>query len=123
MAHPEIEFDAPDLLAQLDGPTADIDTLPFGVVVMDRSGTVTAYNHAESELSGLAPSSVIGRNFFEQVGPCTNNYLVAQRFADSDELDDIIDYVFTFKMAPTPVRLRMLAASGADHQYLLVKRR
>jgi len=43
------------------------------------------------------------------VGPCTNNYLVAQRFLDCDELDEQLDYVFTFRMAPTPVRLRMLA--------------
>lgn len=118
-----IGFDAPDLLALLDEPDADIDALPFGVVVMDRSGSVTAYNRAESELSGLDPAAVIGRHFFEQVGPCTNNYLVAQRYADDAELDVTIDYVFTFKMAPTPVRLRMLAAAGAGRQYLAVQRR
>ena len=123
MAPAAFAFDSPDLLALLDGPDVDIDAAPFGVVAMDRSGVVTGYNLAESELSGLDPAAVIGRHFFEQVGPCTNNYLVAQRFSDSDELDETIDYVFTFKMAPTPVRLRMLADAGADRQYLLVQRR
>ena len=123
MAPAELAFDSPDLLARVAGRDVEIDAVPFGVVAMDRSGVVTGYNLAESELSGLDPAAVIGRHFFEQVGPCTNNYLVAQRFSDSDELDETIDYVFTFKMAPTPVRLRMLAAAGADRQYLLVQRR
>jgi hypothetical protein len=39
------------------------------------------------------------------------------------DLDDTIDYVFTFRMAPTPVRLRMLARAGAGHQYLVVSGR
>lgn len=123
MAPAELAFDSPDLLAWVAGRDVEIDAVPFGVVAMDRSGVVTGYNLAESELSGLDPAAVIGRHFFEQVGPCTNNYLVAQRFSDSDELDETIDYVFTFKMAPTPVRLRMLADAGADRQYLLVQRR
>lgn len=123
MSDSVVQFEAPDLPELLQSPDADIDALPFGVVVMDRSGVVTAYNQAESRLSGLDPAAVIGQNFFEQVGPCTNNYLVAQRFTDDDDLDEVIDYVFTFRMAPTPVRLRLLASSGAPHQYLVVQRR
>ena len=73
-----------------------------------------------SVVSGLTPARVIGRNFFTDVGPCTNNYLVAQRYADSDDLDEQLDYVFTFRMAPTPVRLRLLARKGSERQYLAV---
>jgi photoactive yellow protein len=29
------------------------------------------YNRAESELSGLQPQRVLGRNFFQEVAPCT----------------------------------------------------
>lgn len=123
MTPTEFVFDSPALLAQLERSDIDIDSAPFGVIAMDRAGIVTAYNRSESKLSGLDPDSVVGCNFFEQVGPCTNNYLVAQRFADSDELDEIIDYVFTFKMAPTPVRLRMLAGADSERQFLLVQRR
>jgi hypothetical protein len=64
---------------------------------------------------------VTGRNFFADIGPCTNNFLVAQRYADSDELDEQLDYVFTFRMAPTPVRLRLLARAGSLRQYLAVR--
>jgi hypothetical protein len=63
---------------------------------------------------------VLGRNFFEAVALCTNNYLIAQRYADEDELDEFLDFVFTFRMAPTPVRIRMMAMAGSPRQYLAV---
>jgi photoactive yellow protein len=118
------QFDDQELLDSLESVSlAGIDDIGFGLVVMDRHGTVLGYNQRESRLSGLPPASVIGRNFFTDVGPCTNNYLVAQRYTDSDELDERLDYVFTFKMAPTPVRLRLLARKGSERQYLAVQRR
>lgn len=117
------EFTAPDLLDALERSAGSYDELEFGLVVMDRSGSVLEYNRAEAGLSGLNQTSVVGRNFFAEVGPCTNNFLVAQRFVESDALDETIDYVFTFRMAPTPVRLRMMAAAGSDRQYLAVVRR
>jgi photoactive yellow protein len=118
------QFDDPALLDGLESVAlAEIDDVAFGLVVMDRDGVVRGYNQRESRLSGLAPADVTGRNFFTDVGPCTNNYLVAQRYADSDELDEQLDYVFTFRMAPTPVRLRLLARKGSDRQYLAVQPR
>lgn len=102
---------------------ADIDDIGFGLIVMDRAARVLGYNAAESRLSGLPPEGVLGRNFFVDVGPCTNNYLVAQRYADAQELDEQLDYVFTFRMAPTPVRLRLLARAGSPRQYLAVQPR
>jgi photoactive yellow protein len=117
-------FDDPDLLSALESvPLAEIDAIGFGLIVMDRDGTVLGYNQRESRLSGLPPAGVAGRNFFTDVGPCTNNYLVAQRYADSDELDEPLDYVFPFRMAPTPVRLRLLARKGSQRQYLAVQPR
>jgi photoactive yellow protein len=118
------QIDDPALLDGLESVAlAEIDDVAFGLVVMDRDGVVRGYNQRESRLSGLAPADVTGRNFFTDVGPCTNNYLVAQRYADSDELDEQLDYVFTFRMAPTPVRLRLLARKGSDRQYLAVQPR
>ncbi len=113
----------PDLAKALDELAAEaLDRLDFGVVRMDRAGRVTAYNSAEAEVSGLASADVVGQDFFVQVAPCTNNYLVAQRFRDEDELDGLIDYIFTFRMLPTPVRLRMLKRPDSPHQYLVVER-
>jgi photoactive yellow protein len=118
------QFGEPGLLEALEAiPLDGIDGFRFGLIVMSRSGAVTGYNALESQRSGLLATRVMGRNFFVDVGPCTNNYLVAQRFADSDELDEQLDYVFTFRMAPTPVRLRLLARAGSLRQYLAVRSR
>lgn len=117
-----LAFGEPGLLDALEMTPLDvIDEIEFGLIAMDRSGEVVGYNAFESSRSGLLPERVVGRNFFADVGPCTNNYLVAQRFADCDDLDEQLDYVFTFRMAPTPVRLRLLARAGSLRQYLAVR--
>ena len=79
------------------------------------------YNRFESNLSGLPVDRVVGKHFFEQVAPCTNNYLVAERFLE-EPLDEQLDYVFTYRMKPTKVRLRLLKSPSAEHQYLLVEK-
>jgi photoactive yellow protein len=122
------EFTDPGLLDTLEAAPLDgFDEFAFGLIVMDRSGRVIGYNQAESQLSGLPVPEVTGRNFFVEVGPCTNNYLVAQRYQDQaseqGELDEQLDYVFTYRMAPTPVRLRLLARKGSSRQYLAVELR
>ncbi len=119
-----LDFDSSDVFEQLEAIVDDpsrLDELAFGVVAMDLEGTVLAYNLVESRLSGLAADRVLGVHFFSAVAPCTNNYLVAARFEEND-LDDTIPYVFTLRMRPTPVRLRLLKRADADHQYLLVAR-
>jgi photoactive yellow protein len=122
------QFGDPGLLDALEsGPVDRIDDLGFGLIVMDRDGGVTGYNQTESKLSGLPVGEVAGRNFFVEVGPCTNNYLIAQRYQDcaaqDHELDEQLDYVFTYRMSPTPVRLRLMARRGSARQYLAVRLR
>lgn len=116
-------FDSPDALAWLEAAsTQELDALPFGVIQMAAGGLVTAYNTWESEKSGLSKDRVLQRNFFADVAPCMNNYLVAERFLAEPELDAMLDYILTLRMAPTPVKLRLLKSSAAEHMYLLVKR-
>ena len=102
---------------------AELDTLPFGIVAMTLDGTVEHYNIAEGKLAGLTPSRVIGRNFFTAVAPCTNNFMVAHRFAEETEIDDVINYVFTLRMAPKKVHLRMMKRPESKQMYLVVERR
>src|SRR6478672_2857869 len=127
-AHGLPGFSDPGLLAALEAASpADLDALDVGVIVMDRAGVVLEYNHDESERSALPRSEVVGRNFFVVVGPCTNNLLVAGRFrraaSEQLDLDEEIDYVFTFRLRPVPVRLRMLAGRQASRQFLIVRTR
>jgi hypothetical protein len=47
--------------------------------------------------------------------------MVAQRFETEPALDAIVDYVFTLRMQPTKVRLRLLRQPGR-RMYLVVER-
>ncbi len=111
-----------NLLEQLNSATPNqLDQLPFGVIRMDTGGLVVDYNTFESALSGLSADRVVGRRFFEQIAPCTNNYLVSERFSENT-LDHQLDYVFTYRMKPTRVRLRLLKSPTSAYQYVLVQK-
>lgn len=110
-------------IRELDGmDDARLDTLPFGVIGLNAEGETVIYNATESSYAGLSRASVIGRPFFLATGVCMNNFLVAQRLEDEPELDATIDYVLTFRMRPTPVKLRMLKSAAARHRFILLRR-
>jgi photoactive yellow protein len=75
----------------------------------------------EARWAGLRPASVIGKNFFTHVAPCTNNEIVAVPFLTAHRLDLVIKYVFTYRMIATEVRLRLLKRPSSPLMYLLVK--
>lgn len=117
-----MEFGDVDLYDQLlSSSDAVLQDTPFGVVAMGEDHRVVMYNRTESTFSGLSPDRVIGRQFFSEVAPCTNNFMVAHRFETEAELDATIEYVFTLRMKPTPIRLRMLSRPDTARQFLLVQ--
>ena len=118
-----MDFADANMLEQLEGLSeSEIDRLPFGVITMDADGIVLHYNTTESTMAGLSRDRVLGLPFFSEVAPCTNNYMVAGRYEEAD-LDETLDYVFTLRMKPSPVKLRLLKSSKHAHQYMLVWRR
>ncbi|GGE82543.1 phosphonate transporter [Sphingomonas prati] len=107
----------------LDGmEPSECDALPFGVVGFKADTVVETYNATEARQSGLDPATVIGVPFFDIIAQCMNNFMVAQRFEDEPELDDIVPYVLTLRMRPTKVRLRLLATPEIARRYLLIER-
>jgi photoactive yellow protein len=116
-------FNDPELLDRLEASDdATLDMAPFGIIAMAEDGAVTGYNATESRYAGLTSERVLGRHFFTNVAPCTNNFMVAQRFETEPALDAVIDYVFTFRMKPTKVKLRMLKQPNRRRMYLVVER-
>jgi photoactive yellow protein len=110
-------------LAELQAmPPHVCDALPFGVVGINADGIAAIYNATEARMAGLDPKRVIGSDFFNAVGQCMNNFMVAQRFEDEPELDAIIPYVLTLRMRPTRVRLRMLAGKAGSLRFVLIER-
>ena len=103
-----------------------LDALPFGVIQVDDTGVVKLYNRYESQLSGIAAAAVIGRHFFTQIAPCTNNRLLYGRFRDgvvAGQFDATIPYTFTYKLRPTNVFIRLVRHTPSGTNWILVKRR
>ena len=118
----EMLFSAPDLLHRLNHLAhPQLDEINFGIIRMDQNGNIEAYNRAESLITGVNPIQALGKHFFTQIAPCTNNFMVASRY-EQEWLDEEIDYIFTYVTTPTRVRLRMLRAMDSPYNYLLVKR-
>ncbi|MDR5857784.1 phosphonate transporter [Caballeronia sp. LZ050] len=99
-----------------------LDELAFGVIGFDAAYAVTHYNAVESSSAGLSATRVLGRHLFEEVAPCMNNFMVAQRFEDEAELDEVVPYVLTLRMRPTPVQLRLMKSGRSGTRFLLVQR-
>ena len=65
MPNTDIDFNAPNLGKRIEALNQyEIDQLPFGVILLNREGTVLYYSATEARLSGYGESPV-GRNMFE----------------------------------------------------------
>jgi photoactive yellow protein len=101
----------------------EIDELPFGVIKIDRNGTVLQYNATESHFARREVGSVIGRNFFRDIAPCTRHPSFLGRFLegrDKGEIDVKFEYVFDFKMEPMLVTVQIRKSITDKHFWLLV---
>ncbi len=103
----------------------DLDGLAFGAIKLDGKGTILQYNAAEGAITGRDPGEVVGKNFFTEVAPCTNQPDFQGRFqkgVESGELNDLFEYTFDYKMAPTKVKVHMKKAITDDSYWVFVKR-
>lgn len=121
MTTADLEFSTSDLARRLpEISDKQLDLLDFGVVEMTHDGKVLRYNATESRCSGLPVERVIGRHFFTEVAPCSNNRKVAGRF-NEPAIDETNAYTFALRMKPVPVILRMIKAESSQTMYLLVR--
>lgn len=103
----------------------EVNDLVYGAVELDAQGVILSYNRAESELTGRKPEDVIGRNFFEEVAPCTRSNEFSGRFFKGVETGDfnaVFEYVFDHEMTPTKVRIIMVKSIDRQTYWLLIKR-
>mgnify|MGYP006279569715 CR=1 FL=1 len=121
----ELHFEDDDLAEKLRHADEDqLNNAPFGIIKVDDEGEVEFFNQYESELSGMDPEEVVGRNFFTQVAPCTNNRLFRGRFKKGvrrGELDETFTYTYTYKMRPTLVDVHMYR-DEAGHNWITVQK-
>jgi photoactive yellow protein len=101
----------------------EADALPYGLILLDRDGVIIGYNAAESRLSGLARSEVLGRDFFRDVAPCTRVRAFAGRYRQMVEAGEPghahFDFVFRFSYGEKRVSV-LLAYSPEIRQGAIV---
>jgi photoactive yellow protein len=111
-------FDAFDLqkIQQLHGE--ELDSAPFGVIVVDHTGTILEYNAYERSMTGIGARTVIGRNFFSDVAPCTAIHEFQGRFGEFLTSDDtsIEPFEFVFPLARGPQRVSVVFVRLANEQ-------
>lgn len=106
---------------------AELDALAFGVICLDEEGTILRYNLYESRLARLDRNQVIGRNFFNEVAPCTHTEAFEGRIrafaARGIEAEvERFDFVFDFRFGAQTVKIELTRAADAPRFYLFVNR-
>ncbi|HYO76266.1 MAG TPA: photoactive yellow protein [Thermoanaerobaculia bacterium] len=102
----------------------ELDQLPFGAIRLDKEGKILSYNMTESKLTGRDPKRVIGRNFFNEVAPCTNVQGFAGRFREGVAKGDmhvIFPYRFDFQMAPRDVTVTLFYSNQTGTAWVFVR--
>ena len=121
----ELEFDVDPVEDLLRLTEIEVDALPIGLLELDPRGVVLRYNRSEEELSGLDRADVVGRDFFEEIAPCTAVRAFRGRFdalaARSIPARDRFEFVFRFAHGERRVSISMVHDPHEARILLLVK--
>ncbi|MCC5854828.1 MAG: photoactive yellow protein [Idiomarina sp.] len=121
-----VQFGSDDIenkLAKMN--SGQLDSVAFGAIELDAQGKILKYNAAEGDITGRDPASVIGKNFFRDVAPCTNSTEFKGRFDEgvkNNNLNTMFEYTFDYEMKPTKVKVHMKKAIVGDAYWVFVKR-
>jgi photoactive yellow protein len=104
---------------------ACLDQLPIGAILVDDEGVIKRFNRYEEQLSGRSREKVIGRSFFSDVAPCTNDIELGARFREGIEdgnLDIDIEFSFPYpyNRVARDVRIRATSVHGQEDHINLV---
>jgi photoactive yellow protein len=105
--------------------TAEVDGLNLGAIQLDRDGKILAFNRFESSLAKLSAESVLGRNFFRDVAPCTDVKEFSGKFREgvaNKSLNVSFRYRFIFKnQPPRNVLIHMYYSAISETTWVFVR--
>jgi len=118
---------ANDVLTNADVLTqGELDSLPVGMIQLDRTGKVLKFNQTESDLARVQKEDAIGKSFFDEVAPCTKVQEFYGRFLEGVEqknLHTVFDYEFRFRDGRRKdVVISMFYSNTTDTCWVLVER-
>ena len=94
---------------------ATLDLLPYGIIVLDATGTILYYNAREEAIAGRSRDDVMGRDFFRDVAPCTQLGEFFDKFRDVVEAEGVTaEFGFHF---PFPKRARDVEVALTSFRY------
>ncbi len=101
-----------------------LDRLPFGAIMVDPSGRILKYNAFEAEASNHKAADVLGRNFFDDVAPCTKTHQFQGCFKDGvakGAVNTMFEYAFD-AVAPAKVRVHIKSIAPEEGVWIFIKR-
>jgi photoactive yellow protein len=120
------ETEAETLWRLVDVSFDKLDALPFGAIVVDLNGTIVAYNQYEARLARQDRDAVLGKNFFQDVAPCTAVRSFEGRmltFASGKKtVGERFNYFFPFAHGPVDVTITFLKLREKDQILIAVER-
>jgi photoactive yellow protein len=116
-------MDVENVLAKMND--AQLNTLAFGAIELDAGGRILKYNAVEGAITGRDPKTMVGKNFFTEVAPCTNRPEFKGVFdtgVRGNNLNTLFEYVFDHQMKPTKVKIHMKRGISSNSYWIFVKR-
>ncbi len=102
-----------------------LDELPFGVITLDRCGTVLRFNREQAALARREAVQTVGLSFFNDVAPCTNVQTFRGRFdafaAQHDSGVEHFEFSFAFRWGRHDVSITLLRKAGHEDINILVR--
>ncbi|HEX6371702.1 MAG TPA: PAS domain-containing protein [Longimicrobium sp.] len=116
-----------EVLERADVLTEDeLDSLPVGMIQLDRDGTVLRFNQTESSLAHVEKDEALGKSFFDEVAPCTKVQEFYGKFVEGVQnrnLHTVFPYQFRFRDGRQKnVVISMFYSGSTETVWVLVQR-
>ncbi|HLL55300.1 MAG TPA: PAS domain-containing protein [Myxococcaceae bacterium] len=122
---PELNPDA--LLQGIDSLTEkELDQLPVGMIQLDLNGKILQFNKTEAKMAQINRDRQVGKNFFDQVAPCTKVREFHGRFVDGVQrrkLYETFGFVFKFDHGWRNVAITLMYSNKTDTVWVLVSQK
>lgn len=115
------------LLHLADLGPEELDEMPIGAIVIEPDGKIVKYNQYEARLARKDQKSVIGKNFFRDVAPCTGVKAFEGRMRTflktKETVSESFDYFFPFSFGAVNVVITFVKLPGNREILIAVERK
>jgi photoactive yellow protein len=124
MQKPAASLVPDELLRQVENLSArELDSLPFGMIQLDRTGRILKFNQTEAKLARINRERQLGLNFFDDVAPCTKVRDFYGRFLhglNQRSLYETFGFVFKFDHGWRNVAITLFYSEKTDSVWVLI---